>query len=468
MVESLPGEFHLDTPAAGRPNYAQVVEVINRMLGALARDPRSGEAPQMEFVIRDSAEFDPDRLPGRTVATPNDAFVEAGTDLGGKVIIGLDIGGSDIKAVLAVDGALAAVRVVDWDPASAREPHEIIDPIMGIVRELRGDREYVHGVGVSFPDVCLKHKVAGGATPKTEGLRLSGDYEEKFAQITNLDEQLREHCRPDGVVVMTNDGNIAAFTPAVEYAANGSRHAVRGGLFSHAYGTDMATGYVTPDGRVPDLPLEGYKMIIDLGSWDARYGAQDVRSNKDLTRGIPGAIQKYLGQSGAYRLAMKLFARHEHGLYQQLFDMGFVQKADTGAIFVKADPDMRKPFLAHLQRLAAEGEPIAQQIFTKMGGYIGHVYHETERILETGLDTRYVFGRLVMDDTVFGLMQRGAMGVASGLNLVQANESMAHTPLMRQLGVGQYSHATVAQFGQAVGAVHFANLGMKMNMGVIG
>ena len=86
--------------------------------------------------------------------------------------------------------------------------------------ELRG----FDAIGLCFPDVVIQNRIVGGETYKTRGMRNNPDldYEAEFAKITYLSDYLKEYVTPDGVVMNTNDGPMAAFTAAVEQAAVGA------------------------------------------------------------------------------------------------------------------------------------------------------------------------------------------------------------------------------------------------------
>ena len=80
---------------------------------------------------------------------------------------------------------------------------------------------------------------------------------------------------------------------------------------------------------------------------------------------------------------------------------------------------------------------------------------ESKWLLDPAVNTRILFGRLVKRRACFDLMVEGARAIAPALVLEVADDEMANTDLMRQL---RDSDAyTVAQFAQAIGAVHYAN-----------
>lgn len=511
LQERLKRAFGIGCLPKERYAHGRTVNVMDRMINAV--DGRTRRPSQFDIDVRDISQFDLSIAVRSQDSCAASIFTEAAKGLEGKTIIGLDIGGTDIKGAIAVGGALLALGEFNWDPASCEEVDGIISPIVDYARllrvaatlkdsrlneelrrELAGPMDallskkasadevsgYVdraerrlegvlsapHAIGVSFPDVVVRNKIVGGETPKTKGVRENGrrDYESEFAKLTNLDTILAELCKDPKVVVNINDGFMAAFTAAVEYAANGSRDSINGGVFAHTLGTDLGSGWVDHRGRIRDIPLETYKLIIDLGSYDAkdrRLSEKDVRSNRNLTTKVPGTLQRYTSQTGVFRLAVKYLQKENPALYQSFFGAGYlVQDGDT--VYVPTLPvDMRKAFLEHLMRLAPENDTVAN-VFREVGVFLAKAYIETERILETGLTKRFLFGRLVMHPEVFNLMQEGAARIAPQLQLIAADENMVHTPLMGQLvNNTQFPGVTVAQFGQAVGAIHFANLHMK-------
>ena len=189
----------------------------------------------------------------------------------------------------------------------------------------------------------IDNRIVGGETHKTFGLRNNPDldYEEQFARITALNEALAQYVVEGGPVMNTNDGPMAAniltrqiscrgplhkkfqtglahvhrlrghrqhlplpaFAAAVEQAAGGGE--LDRGFFAHTLGTELGTGWVRPDGSIPEIPLEVYNFIIDLGSRAQRsFQAGDVRSVLNLNTGLPGTLQRYTSQSGVPRRAV--------------------------------------------------------------------------------------------------------------------------------------------------------------------
>ncbi len=509
IVRSVAATFSVDAPIGERAGVARVVNVIDRMVAAL--HGRSGVTHR--FAIDVSVGDAPEHRSVSFRTDPSDALARTAKRSTGTWC-GLDVGGTDIKAVLVVAGELILVKEHDWNPARMTTVEQIIDPIVDIVRifaaytsvrraELEGgdrtdavrrivdgvadratdparladaataaerlsdgDGRVFDGIGLCFPDVVVRNKIVGGEVPKMLGLRSNRErsFDEQFAKLTNLDDLLARYCANGGVVANTNDGPMAAFTAAVELAAMPDRPAGGGaaahGVFAHSLGTDLGTGLVLGDGTIPEIPLEVYNLVIDLGSLPYRdLPATDVRSIANTNTGVAGTLQRYASQTGAFRVAELTFPTECPALMEEIGRCGYVVTTGCGdderVVVPEAPQDMRKAYLAFLME-QAEHQECAAEVFRQVGEAIARTWVETERILETSLNARFLFGRLVKTTHCFDLIKQGARRVAPMLELIAADGDIAYTPLMRQLDA--LPDFTVAQFGQAVGAVHFAML----------
>jgi hypothetical protein len=306
--------------------------------------------------------------------------------------------------------------------------------------------------------VVVRDKIVGGEVYKTRGMRdhLGAAYEHEFGRLSALDEALRALVKPDGIVGIVNDGPMAAFTAAVELGVIDPA-AIAAGVFAHALGTELGTGWVTEAGAIPDIPLEIYNCIIDLGSYSERqYPPDDVRSVNNFNTRLAGTLQKYACQSGVFRLAAKYLPDQDPALFADLVELGLLRVTRDG-MFVPTEPrDMRKPLLEFLMS-AAElgGHPAVDRIFREIGEFMAVAWLESKWLLDPAIDARILFGRLVKRRACFDLMVEGARAIAPALELEVADDEMANTDLMRQLRDSEVY--TVAQFAQAIGAVHYAN-----------
>ena len=372
---------------------------------------------------------------------------------------------------MAADGRLVCVKEYDWNPAASPTAEGIIAPIELLVRLMAccaagltpaleraldknaGDAVMAQAVaeslsvpldvlGVSFPDVVIRDRIVGGETPKTQGMRSNpaADYEDAFAELGGLLERLQPLCREGAALHMTNDGHIAAFTAAAELAWSGKPD-FSGGVIAHALGTDFGMGFLAPDGTIPEMPMELYDFLLDMGSFPQReLPADDLRSTRNENSGLPGA-RRYLGQAAAFRLAWDGDPA--------LLD-GFTQERD-GLLTVPVEK--RKPCLAHLMTQAAQGNAAAQEVFRRVGRHIGQINREMAPLLLPRTNVRYLFGRFVKEPACFRLLQEGCREIVPELVLEAADEELSVTPLMQALAA---KGVTVAQFGQAIGSMYYA------------
>ena len=484
--------FQSGLPKTQRSGYGKCMNVNERVLGFLSKGTR-----QFAFAIRDVKD-EPEVTKTPRLYDGEPVFAALPGKAESRRLLGIDIGGTDIKLAASVNGRLAVCKEFDWYPASYTRAEMLIDPVLLLVRLMRaaaalaGDGrsdlldkkalskdatlqemeegaarmekalgrtpDNFDGIGLSFPDVVIDNKIVGGETFKTKGMRENPelDYEEQFARISALDELLKSYVTPEGSVMNTNDGPMAAFTAAVELAAVGGD--VSHGFFAHTLGTELGTGWVCPDGSIPGIPLEVYNFIIDLGSFaQKKYPSRDVRSINNFNTFLPGTLQKYTCQYGVFRLAAKYLPEQEPELWKEVFDRGIFVTEGDDLVVPTAPKDMRKPALEFFMAKAAEGKSeVCRRIFREIGTFLAVTWQETDYVLRPEAKERSLFGRLVKVPACFDLMNEGAAERVPQLVQYAADSSLANTALMQQLDA--HPDYTVAQFAQAVGALYFACL----------
>ena len=365
--------------------------------------------------------------------------------------IGVDVGGSDIKIAASVRGKLIHLSEYNWNPAESTTAEGVIRPILALVKEAKAEIEKtghrLNAVGLSFPDVVIDDAIVGGETPKTRGIRENKalDYDAEFSRFRCLKAELLSLCAPGGTVHIVNDGNMAAFTATMELAAGGRTDEIKTGVLAHSLGTDLGTGWLRSDGTIPAIPLELYDLLLDLGHEEAAaLPPEDLRSVRNENSGMAG-VRRYLGQSAAYRLAWELDPEMLTGHVRQTGDLLEIPTAPV---------DLRKPCLEHLMAIAAAGKPEAEEVFRIIGRNLAVVTKELTWLAGETPDTRFLFGRFVKSPRCFSLISEGFRKSLPEMKLVAADDDLANTPLMRQLAATR--DQTVAQFGQAVGAIYYA------------
>lgn len=491
LAEGLSHVFQLSLPKTARTGYGKCLNVNERVLAALFQ----GEKPFSFGVHSVAEEPEGKQLP---LSSGQPVFAELPALTAGRMLLGMDVGGTDVKLAVSADNRLVLCKEFDWLPSACTHAEELTGPLLLLTRLLRAagslymsgresevdlaamrrdasseemeraaaameqaaeaDLRPFDAIGLSFPDVVIQNRIVGGETPKTQGMRNNTalDYEVQFTKITALNEGLAAYTA-GGPVLCVNDGPMAAFTAAVEQAAAGAN--LSRGVFAHSLGTDLGTGWVRPDGSIPNIPLEIYNFIIDLGSYPQRaYPPEDARSVCSTNTGLPGALQKYGGQAAIFRLAAARLPRHAPKFWQDVLDRGLFRWEGDRVTVPTSPTDMRKDCLEYFMEQAAAGQPDCQELFRQVGEYLAITWRETEYILRPEAKDRTLFGRLVKHPACFRLVCQGAARREPDLQLTAADGRLANTRLMKQLAARP--GCTVAQFAQAVGAICYSCLGL--------
>ena len=492
LAEGLDRTFQLSLTKAARTSYGRCLNVNERVLAALFHGEKT-----FSFGVHSIDEEPAAEHPSPAAGKPVFSGLPALT--AGRMLLGIDVGGTDVKLAVSVDGRLELCKEFDWLPSACARAEELTGPLLLLARLLRAagslcmagregevdraaldrraslsemergaaameraagaDLRPFDAIGLSFPDVVIQNRIVGGETPKTQGMRGNSalDYEEQFARITALNEALSAFTA-GGPVLCVNDGPMAAFTAAVEQGAAGAE--LSRGFFAHSLGTDLGTGWVRPDGSIPNIPLEVYNFIIDLGSRPQRvYPPEDARSVRSTNTGLPGALQKYGGQAAIFRLAAERLPQQAPGLWQEALDRGLFRWEGETLTVPAAPVDMRKDCLEFFMERAAAGQSDCQEFFRQVGEYLAVTWRETDYVLRPEAKDRTLFGRLVKHPACFRLLCQGAARREPDLRLTAADGGLANTDLMKQLDA--CPGRTVAQFAQAVGAIYYGCLGLR-------
>ena len=162
-----------------------------------------------------------------------------------------------------------------------------------------------------------------------------------------------------------------------------------------------------------------------------------------------------------FRLAAKYLPEAQPEVYQGALDRGLFAWDGDRLVVPTSPKDLRKPCLEYFMKAAEDRASRSADIFREIGEYLAVTWLETQYILEPACTVRTLFGRLVKTQTCFELMCEGARRIVPDLEQEVADETLANTPLMKQLAA--HPVYTVAQFAQAVGAIYYACVGMEDN-----
>lgn len=440
LVQKLPSIFQV--LSSRRTGYGKVITLANRLGASLGKGSFSFDfLPWQEYT------------PLPSPLTPSGSSLgellrKAARQAEKGLCCGVDVGGTDVKLSLAQNGRIILTQVWNWCPSRSPDAEGIVRPLLEMIQQAVASAapdSLLDSLGMCFPDVVIKDRIIGGETPKTQGMRNNPylDYESNFRVLRDLKDLLTPLCRPHAPVHLINDGVMAAFTAAMEIAHSGDDRSISPGVVAHSLGTDLGTGYLDGSGKIPEIPLELYDCFLDLGCWQSRtYPPADLRSVRNENSGLADA-RRYLGQSAAFRLAWV----HQPDLIADFVDR------EGANLFIRREPDLRKPCLEHLMEEAKSGNPNACRIFWEIGFHLGKLSEEMIWLLHPAVNTRFLFGRFAKQPACFQQIHAGFTQSAPTLQLTAADSSMAYTPLMCDLA--RRDPGNIAAYAQSIGAVYF-------------
>ncbi|MBT3276032.1 MAG: hypothetical protein HN368_22985, partial [Spirochaetales bacterium] len=143
IMRGLPDTFGIGKSRDARSGFGRITNVSDRMLNALYPSDSAAEIKAFELKIHNKTAFPGLPKPYKFQAPATTVFSDVTQNIQDKVICGLDIGGTDIKAAIAYRGSLAGMKEYDWNPAVYGTAEELIHPILAIVRLLRAQISYL-------------------------------------------------------------------------------------------------------------------------------------------------------------------------------------------------------------------------------------------------------------------------------------------------------------------------------------
>ena len=496
LAEEAVAEFQADSPRNDRKSYGVYLNYINRMnvflgLGRFAFQLKGLSAwpkldPEKEYRIYvPQKEEEELKLLKRTA-----------TELEGRCICSLDVGGNSIKGAVVKDGRALVLKEYQWYPTGCRTAQEMNDPMLLMVRflsactglmerdgnlaaaeaafaknvpygQLLAETEALERSGIctkgrfdaiviGFPDIVVHNKIAGGESFKHQGMKNNPDtdYEVEFFKTSDLDELAAPYAKEGAPVVVLNDGNAASYITSVEQTFAPESFIDENGMFCCTIGTEMGTGFISRGGTIQHIPLEGFQHVIDLGNEEYRkYPPADLRSVNSTNTGIPGVVQKYISQMGLFRMALTALWESKDPLFEKLQEMGLIAY-DAGAdtLYSVLEPEDRRGTLTRfLISQLSEGCPAVEEAFRMMGKAMGILIDQDRLIFPEITTRRLLSGGIIADDRAFALMREGLRAYNPSYDVMRLDEETMYSPLLRSMTPEQRS------FNVAIGSAYIGN-----------
>ena len=235
--------------------------------------------------------------------------------------IGFDAGGSDRKVSAVIDGKVVYSEEVVWFPKINSDWHYQYDGIMESMKTAASKMPRVDAIGVSSAGVYVDNKIMVASL----FLKVLEDDFEKHVKTMYMDIA-KEIGAP---IEVANDGDVTALAGAMDLKDNS--------VLGIAMGTSEAVGYINNEGC-----LEGWLNELAFAPVDFNKDAMVDEWSGDYGCGV-----KYFSQDSVIKLAESAGFKFEEGL----------------------SPAEK---LKVIQKLMAEGDEMAKNIYDCIGIYLGY------------------------------------------------------------------------------------------------
>ena len=235
--------------------------------------------------------------------------------------IGFDAGGSDRKVSAVIDGEVVYSEEVVWHPKLNSDWHYQYNGIMESMKTAASKMPRVDAIGVSSAGVYVDNKIMVASL----FLKVPEDDFEKHVKTMYMDIA-KEIGAP---IEVANDGDVTALAGAIDLKDTA--------VLGIAMGTSEAVGYINREGC-----LEGWLNELAFAPVDYNRDAMVDEWSGDYGCGV-----KYFSQDSVIKLAESAGFKFEEGL----------------------SPAEK---LKVIQKLMAEGDEMAKNIYACIGIYLGY------------------------------------------------------------------------------------------------
>lgn len=245
--------------------------------------------------------------------------------------IGFDAGGSDRKVSAVIDGEAVFSEEVVWFPKTNADPDYHYDGIVAALKSAADKMPRVDAVGVSSAGIFIDNRTMVASL----FLKVPKDQFDKKVKDIYI-RAVHDTFGPNVPLVVANDGDVSALAGAMGLGENR--------VLGIAMGTSEAVGYVDEKGNIT-----GWLNELAFMPVDANPDAMEDEWSGDIGCGV-----KYFSQDGVIKLALRAGIPLDESL----------------------SPAEK---LKVVQKLMAEEDARAAQVYQSIGTYLGHTlayYHE--------------------------------------------------------------------------------------------
>ena len=268
--------------------------------------------------------------------------------------IGFDAGGSDRKVSAVIDGETVYSEEVVWFPKTNSDPNYHYEGILDAMKTAASHMPRVDAIGVSSAGVYIDNQI------KVASLFIKVNDDDFERMVKNMYIDVAREIGENIPIEVANDGDVTALAGAMSLNENG--------ILGVAMGTSEAAGYVDMDGNIT-----GWLNELAFAPVDYNEDAMVDEWSGDWGCGV-----KYFSQDGVIKLAK--YAGIE--LDEEL------------------SPAEK---LKVVQKLMAEGDQRAKDIYDTIGVYFGYTiayyceFYDIRQVLIMGRVTSGDGGVILLD-----------------------------------------------------------------------
>ena len=268
--------------------------------------------------------------------------------------IGFDAGGSDRKVSAVIDGETVYSEEVVWFPKTNSDPNYHYEGILDAMKTAASHMPRVDAIGVSSAGVYIDNQI------KVASLFIKVNDDDFERMVKNMYIDVAREIGENIPIEVANDGDVTALAGAMSLNENG--------ILGVAMGTSEAAGYVDMDGNITGWLNELAFAPVDFNE-DAMV---------DEWSGDWGCGVKYFSQDGVIKLAKYAGIELDESL----------------------SPAEK---LKVVQKLMAEGDQRAKDIYDTIGVYFGYTiayyceFYDIRQVLIMGRVTSGEGGVILLD-----------------------------------------------------------------------
>ncbi len=274
--------------------------------------------------------------------------------------IGLDLGGSDRKAIALKDKKILYSEEILWSPKEQSDPLYHYLGMLDSLTRAKKHLPHVDGIGISTAGIVENNELLLGA------LYAKVPEEKKQKEARHVFVNLMKEHFPSIPFQVQNDGDVSALGASALYHKNK--------VLGLSLGTSLAGGYVK------DSSLNGWinelsKVPIDVSK----------KARKHCVLGMEGAASEYLSQKGI------VFLLEKNGL--------------------SLEGDLPHKLL-QIQKLAEEGDPLVLKGYHDMGAYLGSairyfsLFYDIESVFLLGRVMSGKGGKILLETALENLREK--------------------------------------------------------------